>query len=142
MILNIYFIIGIIILVMSFSNMINFIKFFNIRNWALTFKRVTGKDVESKDFRTREDYNIFTIYSVFLFFEIIWLVFGIATSNWYMFLSLIILGLIVNFISKYSKFLLLSKIIGSIFSCLKFSLILFLILNHFHFHLDVLSFFR
>ena len=46
MILNIYFIIGIVILVMSFSNMINFIKFFNIRNWALTFKRVTNKDVE------------------------------------------------------------------------------------------------
>lgn len=142
MILNIYFIIGIVILVMSFSNMINFIKFSNIRNWALTFKRVTNKDVESKDFRTREDYNIFTIYSVFLFFEIIWLVFGIATSNWYMFLSLIILGLIVNFISKYSKFLLLSKIIGTIFSCLKFSLILFLILNHFHFHLDLLSLLR
>ena len=142
MILNIYFIIGIVILVMSFSNMINFIKFSNIRNWALTFKRVTNKDVESKDFRTREDYNIFTIYSVFLFFEIIWLVFGIATSNWYMFLSLIILGLIVNFISKYSKFLLLSEIIGTIFSCLKFSLILFLILNHFHFHLDLLSLLR
>jgi hypothetical protein len=142
MILSIYFIIGIVILVMSFSNMINFIKFFNIRNWALTFKRVTNKDVESKDFRTREDYNIFTIYSVFLFFEIIWLVFGIATSNWYMFLSLIILGLIVNFISKYSKFLLLSKIIGTIFSCLKFCLILFLILNHFHFHLDLLSLLR
>ena len=142
MILNIYFIIGLLILVMSFSNMINFIKFFNIRNWALTFKRVTNKDVESKDFRTREDYNIFTIYSVFLFFEIIWLLFGIATSSWYMFLSLIILGLIVNFISKYSKFLLLSKIIGTIFSCLKFCLILFLILNHFHFHLDLLSLLR
>ncbi len=141
MILNIYFIIGIIILVMSFSNMINFIKFFNIRNWALTFKRVTGKDVESKDFRTREDYNIFTIYSVFLFFEIIWLLFGIATSEWYVFLSLIISTLTVNFITKYSKILLLSKIIGTFFSFLKFSLILFLILNHFHFHINLLSFF-
>jgi hypothetical protein len=48
---------------MSSSNLINFLKFFEIRKWALTFKKVTGNDVDKKDFKSNEDYNIFTIYS-------------------------------------------------------------------------------
>jgi hypothetical protein len=138
MISDLFYIIGLFILIISFSNAINFIKFTRIRRWALTFKKVTKNDVVKKDFKSNEDYNIFTIYSLFLIIETFWFIIGLISSSWYIFLVLLCLSLFLIFINKYFGNNIILTAVGFIFSYLKFPVILFLILNHFHFHLDIL----
>jgi hypothetical protein len=141
MIGDIFYFIGLLILIMSSSNLINFLKFFEIRKWALTFKKVTGKDVDRKDFKSNEYYNIFIIYSTFILFESIWFLLGLITSSWYIFLGLTTLSVLVRIIN-FLKIDFISKIVGFSFQIIKFLIILALILNHFHFHLDWLQLFR
>jgi len=141
MIGNLFYFIGLLILIMSSSNLINFLKFFKIRKWTLTFKKVTGNDVDRKDFKSNEDYNIFTIYSTFVLFESIWFLLGLITSSWYIFLGLTTLSVLVRIIN-FLKIDFISKIVGFSFQIIKFLIILALILNHFHFHLDWLQLFR
>ena len=141
MIGNLFYFIGLLILIMSSSNLINFLKFFEIRKWALTFKKVTGNDVNRKDFKSNEDYNIFTIYSTFVLFESIWFLLGLITSSWYIFLGLTTLSVLVRVIN-FIKINFILKIVGFLFQTIKFLIILALILNHFHFHLDWIQLFR
>ena len=140
MISDLFYIIGLFILIISFSNAINFIKFNSIRRWALTYRKVTGSDVLKKDFKSNEDYNIFTIYSLFLVVESIWFIIGLISASWYVFLLLLCVSLILILINKYFGYNIIFTTIGFIFSFLKFPVILFLILNHFHFHLDILTY--
>jgi hypothetical protein len=144
MLLSLFYIIGLFILIFSFSNLINFIKFNKIRIWAKTFRKVTKKEVDRVDFKSNEQYNIFIIYSLFSFIEIVWILLGLATTSfnhWVIFLSILSLNLIMRSLYKYSN-LVLTNFFGSIYSIIKFTSILFLILNYFHFHQDILVFFR
>jgi hypothetical protein len=140
---HIFYFIGLFILIMSFSDMFNFLKYISIKNWSDSFKKVTGKDPKKSEFRSIEDYNIFSIYVTFTFVEFIWILIGLTSSSWYIFLSLLITELFYRFyISVTSLTLFVNKIIGQIFYCLKFIIILLLILNHFHFHINWINLFR
>ena len=140
---HIFYFIGLFDLIMSFSNMFNFLKFITIKNWFDSFKKITGKDAKKSDFRSPEDYNIFSIYVTFIFAEFFWLLFGLATSSWYIFLPLLTLDMCYKFfVSSTSNLLSLKKVIGQTFSCIKFSIILILILNHFHLHINWIELFR
>jgi hypothetical protein len=144
MISNIFYLTGLIVLFFSFSNLINFLKFNKIRFWAKTFKKVIKKDVDRSDFKTNEEYNIFIIYSLFSFLEILWILFGLATNSlhhWVVFLTLLFLNIIMRLIYKYSNFF-ITNLFGFIFSLLKFSTILIIILNYFHFQQDILNLLR
>jgi hypothetical protein len=140
MINDLFYIIGLFILIISFSNAVNFIKFTKIRRWVLSYKKVTGNDVLKKDFKSNEEYNIFTIYSLFLVVESIWFIIGLISNSWYVFLLLLFISLILILINMYFEYNIIFKIFGFIFSFLKFPVILFLILNHFHFHLDIFTY--
>jgi hypothetical protein len=144
MLLNLFYLFGLLILIFSFSNLINFYKFNKIRFWAKTFRKVVKRDVDKSDFKSHEEYNIFIIYSLFSFLEILWILFGISSSylnHWIVFLSLISANVLVRIVYKYSNFL-TSNIFGGLFSFLKFIIVLFLILNYFHFQQDILLLFR
>jgi hypothetical protein len=136
---NIFYFIGLFILICSFSNLINFFKFSKIRHWILTYQKVTGKEINKKDFKNNEEYNIFTIFSIFIIVEFFWFTVGLVSSSWYIFLFLITVGLLVRLISRVVNFNIVSNIFGFLFQLIKFSSILFLILNHFHFHIDLMK---
>ena len=87
MLANFYYFIGLFILICSFSNLINFFKFSKIRHWISTYQKVTNVDVSKKDFRKIEEYNIFTIYSIFTICEFVWFLIGLVSNSWYVFLS-------------------------------------------------------
>lgn len=138
---NIFYILGLFILITSFSNLFNYFKFIKIKKWCLAFQRVTKAEITRKDFRTVEDYNIFTMYSIFNFFEIVWFVLGIATPSFDIFLVLIIFELLMKITHKKIRINLLTNSLGFLFNFFKFSVILILILNHFHYHQDLLELF-
>jgi hypothetical protein len=138
---NIFYFVGLFILICSFSNLINFFKFSKIRHWILTYQKVTGKEINRKDFKSVEEYNIFTIFSLFILSEFVWFTVGLVSSSWYVFLILISTSLFIRLLSRSLNFNVISITLGFFNQLFKFLTILFLILNHFHFHIDLISLF-
>ncbi len=136
MLANFYYFIGLFILICSFSNLINFFKFSRIRNWISTYQKVTNEEVSRKDFRKIEEYNIFTIYSIFTICEFFWFLIGLVSNSWYVFLSLILLSFTGRILAKLLNHNVVYNTLGFTIQFVKFSTILILILNHFHFHID------
>lgn len=107
MLLNIYYLFGLIALLGSFINLFRFNKFYYLIEWISKFKKVNGKTPRINEFRKENDYNIFISLSVSKMAVTIWLMFGLFTNNWYIFLLLIISNFLINIIIK--KWTLLHK---------------------------------
>ncbi len=138
MIGHLYYLIGLGVLLMSLSNIIYYQRFFNILLWTKSFKKISGVDPISKDFRTIEDYSIFVTFNSFIKSEFVWFFLGVVTNSWIIFLILIGLSFLSNVMVN-SKLIIFGKLVGFIFEIIKSICIFALIINHFHLHLDWLS---
>jgi len=136
---HLYYLIGIFIWLAVLSNFYNLDKYYKIRNWISTFKKVTKKEPEVSDFREKSDHGVFSVFSSVSLLEFFWLLIGITSASWYIFCCLLVL----NFLTSAIVFGLPTGIIGryflKVYFVLKLCMILGLILNHFHFHQDWLS---
>lgn len=136
---QIYYGIGLIFVMISLSMITKFKKINLVKEWFVKFRNITGKDPESKDFRSEEEKNLYVGITTLSTFEFIWLFFGLLTSNWYVFLVILSYGVIVNQIVKPMRFTIAGKIVSLHFLLLKFLVYLFLVINHFHLHYDILN---
>lgn len=136
---HIYYAIGLFVLVSLITYITRFKKIIFLREWVEKFKNVTGRDPKREDYRSEEELNLFIGISILGTVEFIWLFCGLLTSSWYVFLSIFVYAMILNLLIKPIKFTLFGKIIIFHFIILKFLLYLYLIINHFHLHYDILS---
>lgn len=139
MLANIYYFIGLFVLLTSVVNLFNFLKFSNIKRWSESFKKHTGKAPSVDDFKDQESYSIFIISPIFTFIQLIWFIFGLISNEWYLFLTIITFSFILSSLFKNFKNFFIEKIFGLLFSLFKMLIILFLIINHFHLNYDILQ---
>ena len=92
---NLYYIIGLIPFMLSLSNVFNYFRFFAIKNWIVKFKKVTGKEPLGKDYRSDGDHNFFLAYGISSLIISLWLLLGIITNSWYIYILLIISNIII-----------------------------------------------
>lgn len=128
---HIYYIFGIIVLLSNISFIFRFNKIFSVLEWYSVFSEVTGSKPKLKDFRKKEDYNIFTNRNILSSFEIFWILIGLFTTNWLYFLIIICYITIVNLVFYKRKFSIMSKISSFIFALVRISIYSYLIVNHF-----------
>jgi len=136
---HIYYAFGLIVLLISISMIMKFKKLNLIKEWRVKFKIVTGKDPQDKDFRDEEEKSLYNGMSMLSLIESIWVIIGLLTGSWFIFLSLLVYSTIINLINKPLKFTIVGKAISLKLLCIKALVYLFLILNHFHLHYDVLK---
>ena len=136
---HIYYAIGILIFIGSLFTLIRFNKVFSVKEWYFKFKEITDKEPTILDFRKKGDKKIFVNHNFLLLFEIIWITLGLITNSWYIFLSILIINIILNIIFRKNRFSLIGKISSFGFLLLRISTYLFLIINHFHLHIDLLE---
>ena len=136
---HIYYIIGLFVLVTILTHLSKFKKIQSVIEWVDKFKNVTGKQPQKEDYRSKEELNLFLGISILAVIEFIWIICGLVTSSWYIFLSLFIYSIIIRLIIKPIKFTLFGKIMILHFIIVKFLVYLYLIINHFHLHYDTLS---
>ncbi len=136
---NLYYIFGLIPLILSLSNVFNYFKFFTIKNWALKFKKVTGKEPSNKDYRSDGDYHFFITYGVSSLIISFWLLLGVITNSWYIYILIIISNIIILRIGNKIKNDNLNMIMGFLLTTIKCLIIYALIMNHFHFHYNWLE---
>ena len=140
MILNIYYIFGLLALLASIINLVRFNKFYYLLEWISKFKKINGNTPNINEFRIENDYNLFVSLSVSKMVFTIWTIFGLFTNNWFIFLSIMLINLIINIIIK--KWNLFHKFILFIKSFFEFITVLFLILNNFIWKINLLEFFN
>lgn len=133
---NIFYLFGLLVFVISFSRLFNYSKIIQIQDWISAFKKVAQKEPTKSDFRSKEDYSLFLGYGTISIIESIWILIGLLSGNWQIFLLLVLSSFLLKNILEYLP-ISIKKIFGFTYSLIKSLTILVLILNHFHFHLSL-----
>lgn len=136
---HIYYAIGLITLLSLMSIIVKFKKINSIREWFDRYKEITGKTPEKKDFRSKEENDLYNGALVLLTFEFIWVIGGLLTTSWYVFLSILLISIIIGSLVRPIRHSIVGRTITLLFLLFKFSVYLFLVINHFHLHYDILS---
>lgn len=139
---HIFYFFGLILVISNLNLLAKFFSFLKTKEWMESFKKITKKEPDVKDFKKSNDLETYKSLNGVLMMNTIWLIIGILTKSWKIFLCLILLNYLVNilthtvgqykFVSKvlqFSKNLILTIFIG------------LLTINHFHLHLDLFSLF-
>lgn len=137
MMAHLFYFFGLFIILLLFSRLVALKKYYKATEFKKSFKKVTGNDPKKIDFKDKEDYNIISGIGCILGIEGLWFLIGLISGNWIIFLSIIIVNLMKNLISKLLPSI-LNLIIDYIYIVIKILIVLFLVINHFHLHLDII----
>jgi hypothetical protein len=133
---HIYYVFGLLITILMLFILTRFKKLSNIMEWYYKYNLVTGKPPIEKEFRSNEEFQLHNALSISLLLEFIWVIGGLLTNSWYVFLILFLSTILINFIKKPIEFTLIGRIISFIFILSKSVTYFYLIINHFHLHMD------
>lgn len=134
---GIFYALGLILVIALSSKLIRFNKIDNVFEWYSKYEIVTGTKPKDELFRTRDELSIFQSNTILNLFEFTWLILGLLSSNWVIFLTLIIYSLLTKWIITPFEFNIAGKIIKLQLIVVKLTVIFLLIINHFHLHLDI-----
>ena len=134
---HIYYLIGILVCILILSLLSKHKKSLDIRKWYVKFKQVTGEKPTKEQFRSKEEFKIFEESNSIMLIELIWIIGGLITSSWYIFLCILFLSFIQTKLLKPFRFTFLYNIASLSFLFSKFFVYLFMIINHFHLHQDI-----
>ena len=137
---HIYYFFGLIIFLSNIILTSNIIKLLKLKEWALKFHKVSGRHPMKSDFKENE-YEQFTFANLIWIITFFWLFFGIITKSWPIFTVLILFNFLTTFIcKKIGPFTLFSKLFEIVRILTNTLTIGFLVMNHFHLHLDIIQF--
>ena len=135
---HIFYFFGLLVFILSLNRTFQYFKLIVIKEWLVAFKKVTQRDPVKTDFRSVKDYNLFVSFGCLSMFETLWIILGFMSSNWLIFLVLFLSGFILKQILYFTSFN-IQKVVGLIFTTTKSLVILILVINHFHFHQDLVT---
>lgn len=136
MLLNIFYFIGILVSLTLFFHLINFKRFEKISEWLMSFKKVTGKSPDKQDYR-RDDYSFLLKRNIYAIFESTWSLLGLLSNDWFIFLGILIYTKLFGIALKEIRFTIIGKVMFFKLILGKFIIYSFIVLNHFHFHINL-----
>ena len=86
---HLYYVFGLLITILMLFILTRFKKLSNIMEWYYKYNLVTGKPPIEKEFRSNEEFQLHNALSVSLLLEFIWVIGGLLTNSWYVFLILL-----------------------------------------------------
>jgi|SaaInlV_100m_DNA_2_1039680.scaffolds.fasta_scaffold07931_4 hypothetical protein len=131
---------GILILLSCVVALIQFKKISFVKEWFIKFKELSGESPKSNDFRSKKDLNLHTNRNLLSGIELLWVLFGLLTNNWIIFLFLLITSIMLKVIFGKIQYTIIGKIISMIFLIFRIVIYLLLIINHYHLHMDLVSY--
>lgn len=136
---HIYYTLGLIVILSVVFMLIKLNTYLLAKEWYLKFEKVTGKKPAKSDFRSQDELTVFYGISSLSVVEFIWIVAGLLTSSWYVYLSLLVYSFIMGYINKSTSLLFVKRITIGHFLIIKIFVYLYLVVNHFHLHYDTLQ---
>ena len=137
---HIYYFFGLIVLLSNIILSSNILKLLKLKEWATKFHKVSGRHPLKSDFKENE-YEQFLLSNSIWVFTFFWFFFGIITKSWAVFLSIILFNFFVTFVcKKIGPFTFFSKVLEVFRILINTLTIAFLVMNHFHLHMDIIQF--
>jgi hypothetical protein len=133
---HLFYFFGLFILMSIIHQVVTYRKFVNVSDFIKTFKKVTGKPPGKTDYKDKGDFSFMSGYVCMMLLEFFWYFIGILSGNWTVFLGILSVNILYNKLSRVLPNF-LKLIFGVIVLTFKASLVLFLVINHFHLHLDI-----
>ena len=136
-----YYFIGLFVFLGNLNLLINYFDFMRIKEWFKSFYKVTKKYPSNSDFKKGE-LDKYKRYNGFSGLNFIWFFLGLVTPSWKLFLFLNLLNAMIEVLCNLiGEFKLFSKILGALKLTFMTLMILLLVINHFHLHMDLFSWF-
>lgn len=136
---HIYYTIGILIILLQINSIMDINKISYISLWSKKFRRISGKDPIDTDFKDSSDITLIQKYLIFVSIEMTWLLFGLMTNSWKLYFITLISSFLIGQIIKRLGNLTIITFLTRFISIFRFSITLFLIINHFHLHIDLIE---
>jgi hypothetical protein len=134
---HLFYFIGLIVFLVNIQFLYDLFDYIRIKEWSVSFKKITNKTPTDKDFK-RGDLEKYKKLSGVIGLNFFWVFFGILSSNWKIFLIILVTSSLIDFlIHTIGQFKTLSKLIFIFKMTLITLSILILTINHFHLHLDL-----
>jgi hypothetical protein len=139
MIDNIYYLIGVLVLLSLLSVILKFRKIYSVNEWKEKYEKITGKKPLKREYRSKKEYSLHESSGILGLFELLWIIGGFFTGNWYLFGIVLAMSYLFNLILKPFKFLIIHKLTSFTFLLCRLCLYLYLIVNHFYLHQNTYS---
>jgi hypothetical protein len=134
---HIYYFFGLILFLINISIVSKFGTIYKIKEWVIKFKKVTSREPSQKEYKDK-DFQYFSSYASISIMNFLWMFFGLITKSWYVFSFTIIINICVNLFTKHiGEFTIIGRILQLLKAIFTSLIIGFLVINHFHLHLDI-----
>lgn len=136
MLLDTFYFIGILVTLTLFLNILTFKRHIRISEWLFSFKKVTGNNPNISDYR-EGDYIFLLKRNIYSIFESVWVLIGLLSDNWLMFVFIIIYTKLFEIALKEIRFTIIGKVMFFKLMLIKFIIYSFIVLNNFYFHINL-----
>ena len=136
---NIYYLIGVLVVLSTISTILKFRKIYSLKEWKEKYEKIVGRTPKKRDFRNKNEYSLLESSEILVIFELIWIIGGLFTLSWYIFGIVLLLFYILNVILYPIKFTILHKLASITLLLTRLCLYLYLIVNHFYLHQNTYS---
>lgn len=139
MIGDLYYLLGLIISVFNLSLIPSLNSIFKTEEWMISFQKVKGRYPTKSEFKEGHlsKLNLFIYYTIS---TSIWMILGLISKSWFVFLPLLLINFLkMRILEKIGIYKEVSKWIRILLISINTSVIFFLVLNHFHFHFQLLD---
>ena len=138
---HLFYFFGLILVISNMNLLAKFFSFLKTKEWMESFKKITKKEPDVKDFKKTDDLERFNSLNGVLILNVLWLIIGILSKSWKVFLLLLILNYTINLLTHFfGQYKMISKIIQFCKVLILTIFIGLLTINHFHLHLDLFRF--
>lgn len=138
---HLFYFFGLILVISNMNLLAKFFSFLKTKEWMESFKKITKKEPDVKDFKKTDDLERFNSLNGVLILNVLWLIIGILSKSWKVFLLLLILNYTINLLTHFfGQYKMVSKIIQFCKVLILTIFIALLTINHFHLHLDLFRF--
>jgi hypothetical protein len=135
-----FYSIGLFIIILNLASLLQYKKIFDITEWLSKYKLVTGKNPVIEDFRNKGDHDLLLFWSFTVVSTVMWMLFGLLSNQWGVFLFIFLVNIALNSAKKiFSSIRKIKLLLTFIKSFIGLSIIVFLVLNYFHFKLDLMD---
>lgn len=138
---HIYYFFGLILFLLNLGHLMRFSKIQKTKSWIDSFFKVTQRK-PNKDEIKQDDYQQLNSFQQIFAMNFLWIFFGLITKSWKFFLLLLLINFILNYLVQWTKDY---KKINFGIEFIKFFITTFclgfIVINHFHLHIDVFQYF-
>jgi hypothetical protein len=134
-----YYIFGLLMMIKLIHTINDLEKISNTKEWIFKFNHFFGKKPIDKDFPDKKELSTYNAHVVLNSFEWLWVLCGLFSGNYIIFLAILILGSLKKIVDMNISFGKIFKTLTIIFVIIRGSLYFLMIYNHFFLHINLLK---